>query len=92
MTDPEIQTSLRRMRDDLDALSDLIRGDGTPFSPGVVGVLNQVTSQTTENTSAIARILRTVDRVKWAVLGGAAVGGAIGGGLVSILTRIMGAE
>lgn len=85
MSDIDVQETLRRIRDDLDALNDIVRGDGTYLNPGIMGVLEKTAAATEVNSQFISK-------VRWTIAGAATGGSLFGGAVVTILARVMGAE
>lgn len=85
MTDTDIQDTLRRIQSDLEALNDIVRGDGTYLNPGIMGVLEKTAAATEINSQFISK-------VRWTIAGAASGGSLFGGAVVTILARVMGTE
>lgn len=77
MTDEE---RLKRVEDGLKRLIRIVDGEGD-LAPGVVSILRRHEDQISGNT-------RSLDRMRWSVTGAASVGGALGGAIVFLLTRL----
>ena len=85
----QIEGRVDRIEEALGSLTAQVAGDGTALAPGVVGVLTKAVDDQEDQHRRIGLIERTLDRVRWTVAGGAAVGGALGGGLVYLIGEML---
>ncbi len=78
---------LHHIAEQLDKMENHVEGDGTPMNPGIVGVIANHEKRIESNFASVVGLQKFVDRVRWTVIGAAAAGGVIGGGLVSLFTN-----
>lgn len=91
MTDVEWREIVGRVdaiEDEIERLVRLLDGEGS-IAPGVVGILRRQEDQIHKLSSRTEQLELTIQRAKWTFSGAAAVGGALGGGIVYLITQLV---
>lgn len=84
-----IEARLHKLEAELRSLRRTLAGDGTAVNLGVIGVLEEHTKIQAAHERRIGNVEKTIQRVKWTVVGYAAGGAMVGGGLVAAVAKVL---